>query len=39
MFLQRDEGKSYLYVQQATKQGFMIVDVSKADMPRLFKQS
>lgn len=37
MFLQRDEGKSYLYVQQATKQGFMIVDVSKADMPRLLK--
>jgi hypothetical protein len=39
MFLQRDEGKSYLYVQQATKQGFMIVDVSRPDMPRLLKSS
>jgi hypothetical protein len=39
MFLQRDAGKSYLYVQQATKQGFMIVDVSKPDMPRLLKHS
>lgn len=39
MFLQKDEGKSYLYVQQASKQGFMIVDVSKPDMPRLLKHS
>ena len=39
MFLQRDEGKSYLYVQQASKQGFMVVDVSKPDMPRLVKNS
>lgn len=37
MLLQKDEGKSYLYVQQASKQGFMIVDVSKPDMPRLLK--
>lgn len=37
MFLQRDEGKSYLYVQQSSKQGFMVVDVSKPDIPRLVK--
>jgi hypothetical protein len=39
MFLQRDEGKSYLYVQQGSKQGFMIVDVSKPDMPHLLKRT
>lgn len=39
MFLQKDNGKSYLYVQQASKQGFMIVDVTKPDMPNLLKHS
>jgi len=27
MLLQKEEGKQYLYVQQASKQGFMVVDV------------
>ncbi|MGD0931117.1 MAG: hypothetical protein ABR902_10740 [Candidatus Korobacteraceae bacterium] len=39
MFLQKDNGKSYLYVQQASKQGFMIVDVTKPDLPSLLKHS
>lgn len=39
MFLQRQEGKNYLYVQQASKQGFMVVDVSKADKPNLLKRT
>jgi len=39
MLLQKDEGKTYLYVQQAAKQGFMVVDVSKPDMPHLLKHS
>ena len=39
MFLQRDNGKDYLYVQQASKQGFMIVDVSKPEFPNLLKHS
>jgi|SRR5580658_3343597 hypothetical protein len=39
MFLQKTEGKNYLYVQQASKQGFMVVDVSKADKPNLLKRT
>jgi len=39
MFLQKDQGKTYLYVQQASKQGFMIVDVSKPEFPNLLKRS
>jgi hypothetical protein len=39
MLLQREEGKNYLYVQQASKQGFMIVDVSKPDRPSLLKRT
>jgi hypothetical protein len=39
MLLQKDNGKTYLYVQQASKQGFMIVDVTKPDMPNLLKRS
>ncbi|MGA3194045.1 MAG: hypothetical protein ABSD39_03500 [Terriglobales bacterium] len=39
MLLQRDEGKNYLYVQQASKQGFMIVDVSKPEFPSLLKRT
>jgi len=38
MLLQRENGKHYLYVQQASKQGFMVVDVSKPDRPSLLKR-
>jgi hypothetical protein len=39
MLLQKDEGKQYLYVQQAGKQGFMIVDVSRPEKPTLLKRT
>jgi hypothetical protein len=39
MFLQKTAGKNYLYVQQASKQGFMVVDVSKADKPNLLTRT
>jgi hypothetical protein len=39
MLLQRDNAKQYLYVQQAAKQGFMIVDVSKPEKPSLLKRT
>lgn len=39
MSLQRENGKHYLYVQQASKQGFMVVDVSKPDKPTLLKRT
>ncbi len=39
MLLQREHGKQYLYVQQATKQGFMVVDVSRPDKPGLLKRT
>lgn len=39
MLLQKDNGKEYLYVQQAAKQGFMIVDVSKPERPNLLKRT
>lgn len=39
MLLQRENGKQYLYVQQAAKQGFMVVDVSKPDKPALLKRT
>jgi hypothetical protein len=39
MLLQREDAKQYLYVQQATKQGFMIVDVSKPERPSLLKRT
>jgi len=39
MLLQKEKGKQYLYVQQASKQGFMIVDVSHPEMPALLKRS
>lgn len=39
MFLQREEGKHYLYVQQASKQGYMVVDVSKPEKPNLLKRT
>lgn len=37
MLLQKEKGKQYLYVQQATKQGFMVIDVSRPEEPSLLK--
>jgi hypothetical protein len=39
MLLQKENAKHYLYVQQASKQGFMIVDVSKPEKPNLLKRT
>jgi hypothetical protein len=39
MLLQKEDAKQYLYVQQAAKQGFMIVDVSKPEQPSLLKRT
>lgn len=39
MLLQKETGKHYLYVQQAGKTGFMIVDVSKPEQPMLLKRT
>ena len=39
MLLQKENGKQYLYVQQAAKQGFMVVDVSKPEKPNLLKRT
>jgi hypothetical protein len=39
MLLQKDEHKQYLYVQQASKQGFMIVEVTKPETPNLLKRT
>ena len=39
MLLQRDSAKQYLYVQQAGKQGFMVVDVSRPEKPSLVKRT
>ncbi|HWO34535.1 MAG TPA: hypothetical protein VNO32_37560 [Candidatus Acidoferrum sp.] len=39
MLLQKENGKQYLYVQQATKQGFIVVDVSKPEKPSLLKRT
>jgi len=39
MLLQKDNGKQYLYVQQAGKQGFMVVDVTKPEKPNLLKRT
>jgi len=39
MLLQREDSKQYLYVQQAAKQGFMVVDVSRPDRPSLLKRT
>lgn len=38
MMLQKEHGKQYLYVQQAEKTGYMVVDVSKPDYPALLKR-
>ncbi|MGA7077305.1 MAG: hypothetical protein WBQ43_14555 [Terriglobales bacterium] len=39
MLLQKENGKQYLYVQRAGKQGFMVVDVSKPERPNLLKRA
>jgi hypothetical protein len=39
MLLQNESSKQYLYVQQAAKPGFMIVDVSKPEQPSLLKRT
>ena len=39
MLLQKENGKNYLYVQQASKQGFMVVDVTKPEQPNLLKRT
>lgn len=39
MLLQKENGKHYLYVQQASKQGFMVVDVTKPEKPNLLKRT
>lgn len=39
MLLQRESGKNYLYVQQASKQGFMIVDVTDPELPHVLKRT
>ncbi len=39
MLLQDEKGKKYLYVQEASKQGYMIVDVTKPDRPSLLKRT
>jgi hypothetical protein len=39
MLLQKEKGRQYLYVQQASKQGFMVVDVSKPEQPSLLKRT
>jgi len=39
MLLQKESGKNYLYVQQASKQGFMVVDVSKPEKPDLLRRT
>jgi len=39
MFLQKKGGKQYLYIQQASRQGYMIVDVTKANEPILLDRT
>ncbi len=39
MMLQKEHGKQYLYVQQAAKAGYMVVDVSHPDAPALLKRA
>src|ERR1019366_7013105 len=39
MLLQKENGKRYLYIQQAAKQGFMVVEVTKPDKPTLLKRT
>src|SRR5579862_9636144 len=39
MLLQKENGRNYLYVQQASKQVFMVVDVTKPEKPNLLKKT
>lgn len=39
MLLQKEDAKRYLYIQQASQQGFMIVDVTKPEKPNLLKRT
>jgi len=39
MLLQKENQKGYLYVQQASKQGFMIVDVTNPELPHVLKRT
>lgn len=39
MLLQKENAKQYLYVQQAAKQGFMVVDVTRPEKPSLLKRT
>jgi hypothetical protein len=39
MMLQKEHGKQYLYVQQAARPGYMVVDVSHPDAPALLKRA
>ena len=39
MMLQKEHGKQYLYVQQAAKPGYMVVDVSHPESPSLLKRA
>lgn len=38
MTLQKEHGKQYLYVQQASRPGYMVIDVSHPDAPALLKR-
>jgi hypothetical protein len=39
MLLQRENAKQYLYVQQAAKQGFIVIDVTRPEKPSLLKRT
>jgi hypothetical protein len=39
MLLQKENGKQYLYLQQASKQGFIIVEVTRPETPNLLKRT
>ena len=39
MMLQKEHGKQYLYVQQASKPGYMVLDVSHPESPSLLKRA
>jgi hypothetical protein len=39
MLLQRKGNKQYLYIQQASRQGYMIIDVTKATRPNVLKRT
>ena len=38
MALQKEGGARYLYIQQASKQGYMVVDVTKPERPAIVKR-